>query len=158
MRLKDEVALITGAGSGIGRESAILFAREGASVVAVDVNGDAAEEVAGAIREAGGRATAVAADVSKAGDAEAMVRAAEESFGKLTVLFNNAGISHADDDDAISTSEDVWDLTFRGQRKGRVSGMQVRCPGDPSRGRRVDHQHGIFRRRSRRRHAATRLH
>jgi NAD(P)-dependent dehydrogenase (short-subunit alcohol dehydrogenase family) len=128
MRLKDEVALITGAGSGIGRESAILFAREGASVVAVDVNGDAAEEVAGAIREAGGRATAVAADVSKAGDAEAMVRAAEESFGKLTVLFNNAGISHADDDDAISTSEDVWDLTFAVNVKGVFLGCKYGVP------------------------------
>lgn len=128
MRLENQVALITGAASGIGRESALLFAAEGAAVVAVDINLDAAEATAAQIRAAGGRAIAVKADVSKAAGAEAMVAAAEKEFGKLTVLFNNAGISHADDDDAIATTEDVWDLTFAINVKGVFLGCKYGIP------------------------------
>ncbi|MBI4891212.1 MAG: glucose 1-dehydrogenase [Acidobacteria bacterium] len=128
MRLKDDVAIITGAGSGIGKESALLFAAEGAKVVAVDVNLPAAEAVAEAIRAAGGAAIAVKADVSKAADCEAMVAAAEKEYGKLTVLFNNAGISHADDDDSISTTEEVWDLTFAINVKGVFLGCKYGVP------------------------------
>jgi NAD(P)-dependent dehydrogenase (short-subunit alcohol dehydrogenase family) len=90
MRLKGKVALITGAGSGIGREAALLFSREGASVAAVDVNEAAAKETAAMIPEA----IALRADVSKAGDCEAMVEATEQAFSRLNVLFNNAGIMH----------------------------------------------------------------
>ena len=128
MRLQNEVALITGAGSGIGRESAILFASEGAAVVAVDVNLPAAEAVAADITKAGGKAIAVKADVSQAADCEAMVAAAEQTYGKLTVLFNNAGISHADDDDAMSTTEAVWDLTFAINVKGVFLGCKYGIP------------------------------
>jgi NAD(P)-dependent dehydrogenase (short-subunit alcohol dehydrogenase family) len=128
MRLQNEVALITGAGSGIGRESAILFAAEGAAVVAVDVNLPAAEAVAADITKAGGKAIAVKADVSQAADCEAMVAAAEKTYGKLTVLFNNAGISHADDDDAMSTTEAVWDLTFAINVKGVFLGCKYGIP------------------------------
>jgi NAD(P)-dependent dehydrogenase (short-subunit alcohol dehydrogenase family) len=128
MRLKDEVALITGAGSGIGRESAALFAAEGAAVVAVDVNLPAAEATVAMIHTSGGKAVAVKADVSQAADCEAMVASAEREFGKLTVLFNNAGISHADDDDAISTSEEVWDLTFAINVKGVFLGCKYGIP------------------------------
>jgi NAD(P)-dependent dehydrogenase (short-subunit alcohol dehydrogenase family) len=128
MRLQDQVALITGAGSGIGRESAVLFAQEGASVVAVDVNGGSAEAVAAAIADSGGKAIAVQADVSKAADCESMIAAAERTFGKLTVLFNNAGISHADDDDAIGTTEAVWDLTFAVNVKGVFLGCKYGIP------------------------------
>jgi NAD(P)-dependent dehydrogenase (short-subunit alcohol dehydrogenase family) len=128
MRLKDQVAIITGAGSGIGRESALLFAQEGAAVVCVDLKGETAEQTSAAIRDAGGKATSVAADVSKAADCENMVAAAEREFGKLTVLFNNAGISHADDDDAINTSEEVWDLTFQVNVKGVFLGCKYGIP------------------------------
>lgn len=128
MRLQDQVALITGAGSGIGRESALLFAAEGAAVVAVDINLAAAEETASAIRSSGYKALAVKADVSKAADCEAMVATAEKEYGKLTVLFNNAGISHADDDDSISTTEDVWDLTFAINVKGVFLGCKYGIP------------------------------
>lgn len=128
MRLQNEVALITGAGSGIGRESAILFSAEGAAVVAVDVNLPAVEAVAADITQAGGKAIAVRADVSQAADCEAMVAAAETTFGKLTVLFNNAGISHADDDDAMSTTEAVWDLTFAINVKGVFLGCKYGIP------------------------------
>src|SRR5207237_1213813 len=114
MRLKDKVALITGAGSGIGRASALLFSKEGAAVVCVDVNQKAAEETAAMIKNA----LSVKADVSKAADCERMVEAAEKKFGKLNVMFNNAGIMHAKDDDAISTDEAVWDLTLDINAKG----------------------------------------
>jgi NAD(P)-dependent dehydrogenase (short-subunit alcohol dehydrogenase family) len=128
MRLKEQAALITGAGSGIGKESALLFAAEGARVAAVDLNAAAAEQTAAAIRSAGGQAVAVKADVSQAGDCEAMVAAAEQAFGRLTVLFNNAGISHADDDDAVATSEEVWDLTFAVNVKGVFLGCKYGIP------------------------------
>jgi NAD(P)-dependent dehydrogenase (short-subunit alcohol dehydrogenase family) len=127
-RLASKVALITGAGSGIGRESSILFAAEGASVVAVDVNEDAATETVTLIEKTGGKATAVRADVTSAADSKAMVAAAEKAFGKLDVLFNNAGIMHSDDDDAISTSEDVWDLTMEINAKGVFLGCKYGIP------------------------------
>ena len=96
MRLKDKVALITGAGSGIGQETALLFAREGAAVVAVDVNEQAAREAAETVRKDGARAFAVRADVSKAPDCEEMIAAARTRVRQADVLFNNAGIMHGE--------------------------------------------------------------
>ena len=124
MRLKDKVALITGAGSGIGRQSALLFAREGAAIVAVDLNEQAARDTAAALPSA----IAVRADVSKAADCQAMVAAAERQFGKLNVLFNNAGIMHAKDDDAVATDESVWDLTLEVNAKGVFLGCKHGIP------------------------------
>lgn len=128
MRLENKVALITGAGSGIGRETSLLFAGEGASIVVVDVNDAAGNETVRMVNAAGGKAAFVHADVSKADDCEAMVAFAEQTFGKLNVLFNNAGISHANDDDAINTSEDVWDLTFNINVKGVFLGCKYGIP------------------------------
>ncbi|HEY5900768.1 MAG TPA: glucose 1-dehydrogenase [Burkholderiales bacterium] len=124
MRLKNKVALITGAGAGIGRQAALLFSREGAAIVAVDVNEAAAKETAGMIQNA----IAVRADVSKAGDCQNMVAAAEKAFGKLDVLFNNAGIMHAKDDDAVSTDESVWDATLDVNAKGVFLGCKYGIP------------------------------
>ena len=128
MRLENKVALITGAGSGIGRESALLFAREGARVVVADVNDEAGQAVVEELRAAGGEAVYVHADVSKSTDAEGMIRAAEESFGRLDVLVNNAGISHARDDDAVATEEEVWDLTMNINLKGVFLGCKYGIP------------------------------
>jgi NAD(P)-dependent dehydrogenase (short-subunit alcohol dehydrogenase family) len=128
MRLRDKVALITGAGGGIGRESAVLFAREGASIAAVDVNEQAAAETVALVEKAGGRAIASRADVSKDADCRQMVAAAEKAFGRLDVLFNNAGIMHPKDDDAIATAEDVWDLTLAINAKGVYLGCKHGIP------------------------------
>jgi NAD(P)-dependent dehydrogenase (short-subunit alcohol dehydrogenase family) len=128
MRLQDKVALITGAASGIGRETALLFAREGASVVVADIGDQAGAAVVAEIEAQGGRAAYVHADVSRAADAEGMVRAAEQTFGRLDVLFNNAGISHIRDDDAVATEEQVWDLTMNVNLKGVFLGCKYGIP------------------------------
>jgi NAD(P)-dependent dehydrogenase (short-subunit alcohol dehydrogenase family) len=124
VRLHDKVALITGAGAGIGRQTALLFSAEGAKVVAVDVNEQAAKDTVASIKDA----IAVRADVSKARDCEQMVAAAEKAFGKLDVLFNNAGIMHGKDDDAVTTSEEVWNLTFEVNAKGVFLGCKYGIP------------------------------
>jgi len=128
MRLEGKVALITGAASGIGRESALLFAAEGARVVVVDVLAERADETVSLVAEAGGEASAVVADVSQSADCEGMVRHAEESFGGLHVLFNNAGIMDSRDGDAEQTDEDIWDRTMAINLKGVFFGCKYGIP------------------------------
>ena len=128
MRIKDKVALITGAGSGIGRESALLFAREGAAVVIVDMNDEAGHETVSLVQQQGGRAAYTRADVSQARDCEQMIAFAEKHFGKLDVLFNNAGIMHSKDDDALATDESIWDLTMNVNAKGVFFGCKYGIP------------------------------
>lgn len=112
MRLKNKVAIITGAGSGIGRESSILFAVEGAKIVLVDIDETTGEETAKVIQEKGGSAIFVKADVSKSEDCKNMVHLAESKYGQLNILFNNAGMMLSKDGDAISTEENIWDFTM----------------------------------------------
>lgn len=128
MRLKDKVALITGAASGIGKETALLFAKEGAAIVACDVNDDLGKETVSELEQKGAKAIYVHADVSKAKDCENMVKKAEESFGKLNVMFNNAGIMHSADDNAETTEESVWDLTMEINLKGVFLGCKYGIP------------------------------
>lgn len=128
MRLDGKVALITGGASGIGRESAMLFASEGAEVVAVDIDEHGAESTAAGVRAAGGTAMPVTADVSSPRDAESMVSAAEAAFGRLDILFNNAGIMSAEDGDAEQTSEAVWDRTMAVNLKGVWLGCRFGVP------------------------------
>ena len=118
MRLENKVVLITGAGSGIGYHSALRCAAEGASIAAVDLNGETAEETAQAVSLAGGTCLPIRADISNDADCRSMVEEAESAYGHLDVLFNNAGISHMDDGDAVDTEEDVWDLTMQVNLKG----------------------------------------
>ena len=127
-RFKGKVALITGGSSGIGRETALLFAQEGAAVVVVDVNDAAGADTVGLIEAAGGKAAYVRADVSSAADCENMVAFAEQTFGKLNIIFNNAGIMHSDDDNAVTTEESVWDLTMNINVKGVFFGCKYGIP------------------------------
>jgi 3-oxoacyl-[acyl-carrier protein] reductase len=92
MRLENKVALITGAGSGIGRATAELFAREGAKVAVVDLSPESGEVTVEAIRELGGDATFVRADVSAAADVQDMIQQTVRKYGRLDILFNNAGV------------------------------------------------------------------
>ena len=128
MRLKDRVALITGAGGGIGGESALLFAAEGAAVVVVDVNEAAGQSTVARVKQADGRALFVRADVSKDADCARMVREAERAFGKLDVLMNNAGIMDSADDDEVNTSEAVWEKTMAINLKGVFLGCKHGIP------------------------------
>lgn len=109
-RLEGKVALITGAASGLGRVGAELFAGEGAAVVVADVV-DGSETVE-AITAAGGRAAAVICDVSSDESVAASVAFAVETFGALHVLYNNAGVSLADDDGPTNTDDPVWERTL----------------------------------------------
>jgi NAD(P)-dependent dehydrogenase (short-subunit alcohol dehydrogenase family) len=127
-RLEGKVALITGAGSGIGRESAVLFSGEGAAVVVVDRDDKGGRETVDSISDAGGQAVYVHADVSRTDDCARMVAAAEAEFGHLHVLFNNAGIMDSRDDDVVSTDEGVWDLTMNVNAKGVFLGCKHGVP------------------------------
>ena len=105
MRLPGAVALITGAGSGMGRAGALRFAREGASIVVADIDAGAAAETARLVEEAGGKAIAVAGDVSRPEDCASMVAAGVEAFGKLSIAWANAGIPQASQPLEAMTSE-----------------------------------------------------
>ena len=120
--------MITGSGSGIGRESALLFAREGASVVVVDLNANGGRKTVEAVQEQGGSAVFVQADVARAEDCRSMVAEAERAYGRLDVLFNNAGIMDAADGDAVSTEEDVWERTLSVNLKGVFLGCKFGIP------------------------------
>ena len=128
MRLKNKVALITGAAGGIGREAALLFAREGARVVIADVDDRGGRRLAARIRRSGGEAVYCRADVSRDGDCAAMVETAETAFGALHVLVNNAGVMLADDSDAVDTTEEVWDVTLAVNLKGVFLGCKHGIP------------------------------
>ena len=105
-RLDGKVCVITGAGSGMGREAALLFAAEGAEVCAADMNLAAAEET---VSLCTGDAFAFQANVAEEADVEAMMAASVERFGGIDVLYNNAGISPDDDASVLDTSVEAWD-------------------------------------------------
>jgi len=128
MRLENQVAVITGGAGGIGRETGLLFAQEGASCVLSDVDEEKGVAVVEEIKAAGGEAVFIRADVSKAADCEAMIRCAEETYGKLTCLFNNAGVMLGDDGDSESTTEETWDLTMAINVKGVFFGCKYGIP------------------------------
>jgi len=116
MRLQGKVALITGAGSGIGKSTALLFAQEGAQVIVNDRQEEAGKETVQEIAESGGEALFLQADVTDAVQVERMVQQVMERCGKIDVLFNNAGISGVG---ALhETSEELWDKVVNVNIKG----------------------------------------
>ena len=107
-RLEGKVALITGAGMGIGREAAVLFAAEGARIVVADINEEAARETVGLIQDAGGGAVAAIGDVASEDDVRRMIEEGIEAFGELTVLYGNAGVLWKDRDRSVLETDEKW--------------------------------------------------
>jgi NAD(P)-dependent dehydrogenase (short-subunit alcohol dehydrogenase family) len=136
LRLDGKVAMITGAGSGQGKAAAKLFAERGAAVTVAEINKQAGEATAREVRDAGGRAIAVACDVSKAADVEAAVKATVAEFGKLDILYNNAGLwypargNYRPGFDAPSPllEEHIWDRTIDVNLKGIYLGCKYGIP------------------------------
>ena len=116
MRLKDKVALVTGAGAGIGKAIAETFAKEGAKVVVNDLNADTAQAVADGINKGGGAAASVQADVSKEADAVKIVKFTVDTYGRLDVLVNNAGIELIKPTHELT--EQDWDAVMNVNLKG----------------------------------------
>jgi NAD(P)-dependent dehydrogenase (short-subunit alcohol dehydrogenase family) len=111
MLLEGKVAIITGAGSGIGRSSALRFAAEGAAVVVADVRGDRAKKVTDLVLASGGRAISCEADVGDGPQVEAMVASALHELGRLDVVFNNVAISRPGT--AVDLRPEAWDLMWQ---------------------------------------------
>jgi len=125
MRLRDKVAIITGAASGMGAATALLFAREGALIVVADLLAADGEQLAGRIKEAGGKARFEPLDVTSEKDWERVVAATLAAHGRIDVLVNNAGISGSDPD-LLSTA--IWDNVMSVNAKGCFLGMKYVIP------------------------------
>ena len=127
MRLANKVAIITGAGSGIGRASAYLFAEEGSKLVVADINDAGGEETVATIKADGGEAIFVHTDVSIASEVEHLVKATKDRFGKIDILFNNAGILMRPT--AVETiDESLWDHTYAVNVKSIFLGAKYVVP------------------------------
>ena len=126
MKLKGKVAIITGAGSGIGKAAAELFAEEGAKVLVVDWNRDNGEATTSTICARGGEAIFCYADVSKSQDVERMVTTALEKYGRLDVLFNNAAVQIMAQ--LVETTEEAWDRIHSVNLKGVFLGCKYAIP------------------------------
>ena len=128
MRLEDKVAIITGAGSGMGRVAAQMFASEGAKVVVAEYDEKAGAETADLVRGAGGEATFVQTDVSSEADAAAMVAAAKDRYGKVDVLYNNAGVMPELDHSVVDTDVATWDQVMAINVRGVFLGCKYAIP------------------------------
>lgn len=132
-RLKNKVAIITGAGSGIGRAIAQKFAQEGAKVVVADNNEKTAEETAGLISHAGGQAIVSKTDVSNTEQVQAMVELTVDNFGGLDIMVNNAGVAPMGD--VTSTTDEIWQKTIDVDLKGVFLGIKAAVPEMEKRGK-----------------------
>ena len=141
MRLAKKVALVTGAGAGIGKAIAETFAKEGAKVVVNDMNPATAQAVADGISKGGGTAAFVQADVSKEADAVKIVKFTVDTYGSLDILVNNAGIELIKPTHELT--EQDWDSVMNVNLKGLLSRLQARGHSDARPGRREHHQHVV---------------
>lgn len=126
--LEGKTAIITGAGGGIGRPTALVLARAGAHVVVSDIERSTAEETAALIAKEGGRSIAVAADISQESDWATLVAEAVGTFGGLDILVNNAAATSPKDRDVLSMEVDVWDFTFAINARGPMLGCRHAIP------------------------------
>ena len=130
MRLEDKVSIITGAGSGIGREAALLFAKEGAKVVVADIIAKDGEETVDLVKKAGGDAAFVQVDVTVAAEVENMARFAADTYGNFNILLNNAAINSPSEDSLITDlSEEVWEKIINTNLKSIVLCCKYVIPG-----------------------------
>jgi len=136
MKLSGKVAAITGAGSGMGQATALLFAGEGAKVCVVDIDGNAAERTVGLIKEKGGDAIAIRADVAKASDVAMMVKSTVDKYGRLDILYNNAGYPMLPTP-LESIEEELWDKIMAVNVKGIFLGCKYAVPIMKQQGRGV---------------------
>lgn len=128
MRLDGKIAVITGTAAGIGRATALRFAAEGARVVGADVSEEANAETAQLVEDAGGTMISTAVDVTDDGSVAALFAVAEAHFGRVDVVFNNAGVMLPGDDDAMTTSDEVIDRTLAINVKGVIHGCRHGIP------------------------------
>jgi NAD(P)-dependent dehydrogenase (short-subunit alcohol dehydrogenase family) len=128
MRLQDKVSIITGAGSGMGRTAALMFAAEGSKVVVAEFGEAAGQETVRLVREAGGDASFVRVDVSKEADAKAMVDHTVATYGRVDVLYNNAGVMPEADHSVTDTSVEVWDQVMAVNVRGTFLGCKYALP------------------------------
>jgi NAD(P)-dependent dehydrogenase (short-subunit alcohol dehydrogenase family) len=128
MRLEDKVAIITGAGSGMGRVAAQMFAAEGARVVVAEYDEKAGAETVDLVRSTGGEAAFVRTDVSREADAAAMVAAAMDRYGKVDVLYNNAGVMPELDHSVVDTDVATWDQVMAINVRGVFLGCKYAIP------------------------------
>lgn len=143
MRLKNKVAVITGGGSGMGRAATLRFAAEGAAVVCADVNAEGAQTAVDEVIAAGGKAVACVADVARADDVEAMIALAEQTYGGLDILYNNAGYWNyavngyevgVTDAPSPLLTEDIWRRTIDINLTGTYLGAKFGIPALRRRG------------------------
>jgi NAD(P)-dependent dehydrogenase (short-subunit alcohol dehydrogenase family) len=128
MRLEGKIAVITGTAAGIGRATALRFAEEGARIVGADVTEAANAETASLVQDAGGKMISTTVDVTDDASVAALFRLAEEQFGRVDIVFNNAGVMLPGDDDAITTSDEVIDRTLAINVKGVIHGCRHGIP------------------------------